>query len=143
MRPTHPTSDSTGPPPALIILWGTSFVSNSLFKPLKVDHNMGAHLALGRGAGLWVTDICGSGTKSFIAPSRHLTIDAHEALTAELNHKEINGMVLHKDKAKTAHNQTRLHSNKERGCGRYPIQETLGIISGGGGGPEPQTQPRG
>ena len=107
------------PPPPLLILWGTFFCqSNSLFKPLTVDHNMVAHFAVIGGAGLWVTNICGLGIKSFIGPSRRLTIGAHEALTTELNHKEIFAWCLHKDKVKRG-NSTQLDKasvNRERGC---------------------------
>ena len=88
MRPSHPTSDPPGPPPPPTHTSSNSVghifcKSNSLFKPLKIDHNMEAHLALRGGAGLWVTNSCGLGIKSFILPSRHLTIGAHEALTTE------------------------------------------------------------
>ena len=51
-----------------------------------------------------------------------------------MNHKEILAWCLHEDKVKRGNStQPDMASvNKERGCGRCPTQETLGIIKVGG-----------
>ena len=137
MRPTHPTLDPPGPPrPSSYNSVGHIFCkSNALFKPLKVDHNVGAHLALRGGAGSWVTNICGLGFKSFIAPSRRLTTGPHEALTTESNCKEIVAWCLHSDTVKRGNNTQpdKASVKKERGCGTCPTQQPPGIMGGGVG----------
>ena len=125
--PTHLTSDPAGPPPSCNSVGHNFCKSNSFFKPLKEDHNMEAHLALRGGVGLWVTNICGLGIKSFIAPSRRLTIGTHEALTTEVNHKEILAWCPHNDQVKRGNSTQpdKASVNKERWCGRCPNPETL------------------
>ena len=131
MRPNHPALDPltllrTHPeaPPSYNYV---EHIFPSLFhcsnhSATSPDPHMEAHLALRGGAGLWVTNTCGLGIKSFMAPSRCLTIGAHEALTTELNHKEILAWCLHTDKVKRGNGTQpdKASVNQDRGCGRCP-----------------------
>ena len=56
------------------------------------------------------------------------------------NDKEILARCPHEDTAKRGNSTQpdKASENKERGCGRCPTEETLGIIKGGG--PEPSTR---
>ena len=77
--PTQLTLDPPKPCPSYNSVGRIFCKLNSLFKYI-----MEAYLALIGGARLWVTNICGLGIKSFIAPSKRLTIGAHEALTTKM-----------------------------------------------------------